>query len=177
MEKGDTFLCAPISRDLEFAPETTAQVVGMCHLCRGTIFFWYCFPIFSYDFLSYQYVQGNRNNHKETTANKVTGKKHVSNRLRAAGIPLMRNNLIWTSCYTLKTPGSDLTRKGSHLAIPISGSDPTRKPGQTDPESESSEIHFCTAGNHPITPMVTQSVKKSHVLLQFTPPCPQSSAI
>ena len=40
-------------------------------------------------------------------------------------------------CYTLKTPGSDLTRKGSLDARPISGSDPTRKPGQTDPESES----------------------------------------
>ena len=43
--------------------------------------------------------------------------------------------------YTLKTPGSDLIWKGSHLAKPIFGSDPTRKRGQTDPESES-EIYF-----------------------------------
>ena len=43
--------------------------------------------------------------------------------------------------YTLETPGSDLTRKGSLDARPIFGSDPTRKPGQTDPESES-ERHF-----------------------------------
>ena len=36
-----------------------------------------------------------------------------------------------------KTPGSDLTRKWSTDARPIFGSDPTRKPGQTDLESES----------------------------------------
>ena len=42
---------------------------------------------------------------------------------------------------TLKAPVSDLTRKGSIDARPIFGSDPTRKPGQTDPESES-ERHF-----------------------------------
>ena len=39
--------------------------------------------------------------------------------------------------YTLKTPGLDLTRKGSLDARPIFGSDLTRKPGQTDPESVS----------------------------------------
>ena len=43
--------------------------------------------------------------------------------------------------YTLKTPGSDLTRKESLDAIPVLASDPTRRPGQTDLESES-EIHF-----------------------------------
>ena len=43
--------------------------------------------------------------------------------------------------HTLKTPGSDFTRKGPLDARPIFGSDPTRKPCQTDPESES-ERHF-----------------------------------
>ena len=48
-----------------------------------------------------------------------------------------------TACnsHTLNTPGSDLTQKGSLDARPIFGPDPTRKPGQTDPESES-ERHF-----------------------------------
>ena len=50
--------------------------------------------------------------------------------------------------YTLNTPGSDLTQKGSHLARPISGSDTTRKPGQTDPESEPERnfwLRFCVS--------------------------------
>ena len=47
---------------------------------------------------------------------------------------------LWAN-YTLKIPGSNCTRKGSLDARPTLGSDPTRKPGQTDPESES-ERHF-----------------------------------
>ena len=47
----------------------------------------------------------------------------------------------WVLCLDLqctpKTPGSDLTRKGPLDARPIFGSNPTSKPGQTDPKSES----------------------------------------
>ena len=43
--------------------------------------------------------------------------------------------------YTLKTPGSDLTRKRVRGGQTHFGGRPTRNPGQTDPESES-ERHF-----------------------------------
>ena len=43
--------------------------------------------------------------------------------------------------YTLKTPGSDLTRKRVRGGQTHFGVRPTRNPGQTDPESES-ERHF-----------------------------------
>ena len=50
--------------------------------------------------------------------------------------PSQKSNVVAPPSHTLKTPGSDLTRKGSHLARPISGSDWFRNLVQTDTTSE-----------------------------------------
>ena len=56
-----------------------------------------------------------------------------------------RRLFAWRLCnsrgHTLKTPGSDLTRKRVRGGQTHFGVRPTRNPGQTDPESES-ERHF-----------------------------------
>ena len=50
---------------------------------------------------------------------------------------LIRQTAIHIAQYTLKTPGSDLTRKRVRGGQTHFGVRPTRNPGQTDPESES----------------------------------------
>ena len=51
------------------------------------------------------------------------------------------SSVMFGDPYTLKTPGSDLTRKRVRGGQTHFGVRPTRNPGQTDPESES-ERHF-----------------------------------